>query len=66
MDQIINKIAEENRNPALREELVHDLFNSPVGRRFESAEALDAALTEGKDAQVIAAARQRLGLPVIK
>lgn len=66
MDKIIQQIADENQNPALREEVVHDLWNSPVGEDFDSPEALDAALSEGKNVRLIVAARQRLGLPVFE
>ena len=66
MDKIIEQIAEANNNPGLRDDLVGDLWNSSLGKEFDSPEAIDAAISKGTDVRVIAAARQWLGLPLFE
>jgi len=66
MDKIIQQIANSNKNPGLREDLICDLWNSRIGKEFDSVEDLSEALTEGKNVALIATARQWLGLPIFE
>ncbi|MGH8529696.1 MAG: hypothetical protein ACRETN_07620 [Nevskiales bacterium] len=66
MDKIIEQIAEADNNPGMRDDLVRDLWNSAMGKEFDSPEAIDAALSAGTDVRVISAARQWLGLPLFE
>ena len=66
MDKIIEQIAEEYQNPDLRADLIHYLWNSLVGASFDSPEEISEALSKGDNVALIAAARERLGLPLFE
>jgi hypothetical protein len=66
MDKIINQVAEENQNPALRQDIIADIWNSPLGKAFDSPEEIDKALSDESMPAVSARARQFMGLPVIE
>lgn len=66
LDQTIEQIAEANENPALRDDLVADIWNSTLGQQYESVAAVDAAIAEGSDVALIADVRYRLGLPIFE
>lgn len=66
MDELIKDMSEANHNPALREDIIHEIWNSPLGGAFESPKEIDKALSDESMPAVTARARQFMGLPTIE
>lgn len=66
MDKLIEQISVANNNPNLRDEIIADIWNSPIGAAFDSIEEISQAITDGLTPSVMARARKFLGLPVIE
>lgn len=66
MDKLIKDMSEENHNPALREDIIHEIWNSPLGAAFNSPKEIDKALSDESMPAVTAKARQFMGLPVVE
>jgi hypothetical protein len=66
MDELINTIAEQNHNPALREEIIADIWNSRLGASFDSVEEISRTISEDSMPAVIGHIRRYLRLPVVE